>query len=327
MTFTKNKAKTLLIVMMGILMTLAGCTSNSASSSSTGGGDKKDITIGLVTINTEAYFFTESIKGAQQEAKKQGVKLIVDNPNNDPVKQNDDIENLVNQGVDAIIVDSIDVKGVIPAMEKAAKAKIPVVSIDAIVDSKAVSTQVGVDNAQSSVELGNYFNDYVKKNMKDPVRMGVVGALNSFIQVNRQNAFVKTVKKTSGLKVVNIVDGKNVQQTAMNAAQNQMIGHPEMNAAFASGEPALIGLAAAVKSQHKEKKIAVFGWDLSKQAIEGIDQGWVKAVVQQHPEKFGSEGVKAAVKLAKKQSVPKVINAPVTIVTKDNVDQFRNLFK
>ncbi|WP_204988021.1 substrate-binding domain-containing protein [Sporolactobacillus pectinivorans] len=325
MAFIKGKTKALLIVMLGVLMVLAGCSSNSGSTGS--GKNSKKITIGLVTINTEAYFFTESIKGAQKEAKSLGVNLIVDNPNNDPVKQNNDIEDLVNQGVSAIIVDSIDVKGVIPAMEQAAKAKIPVVAIDAIVNSKAVSTQIGVDNAKSSEQLGEYFNNYVTKNMKQPVRMGVVGALNSFIQVNRQNAFLNTVKKTSNLKIVNIVDGKNVQQTAMNAAQNQMIGHPEMNAAFATGEPALIGLAAAVKSQHKENKIAVFGWDLSKQAIDGIDQGWVKAVVQQHPEQFGSEGVSAAVKLAKKQSVPKTINAPVTIVTKSNVDQFRSLFK
>ncbi|GGL56970.1 ABC transporter substrate-binding protein [Sporolactobacillus putidus] len=325
MVFMKSKAKALLLVMLGVLMVLAGCSSNSGSSGS--GSSGKKITIGLVTVNTEAYFFTESIKGAQQEAKSLGVNLIVDNPNNDPVKQSNDIEDLVNQGVNAIIVDSIDVKGVIPAMEKAAKAKIPVISIDAIVNSKAVSTQIGVDNAKSSEQLGEYFNSYVKKNMKEPVRMGVVGALNSFIQVNRQNAFLNTVKKTPGLKIVNIVDGKNVQQTAMNAAQNQMIGHPEMNTAFATGEPALIGLAAAVKSQHIENKIAVFGWDLSKQAIDGIDQGWVKAVVQQHPEQFGSEGVKAAVKLAKKQAVPKTINAPVTIVTKSNVDQFRSLFK
>lgn len=323
MVFIKGKAKALLLVMLGVLMVLAGCSSNSGSS----GSSSKKITVGLVTINTEAYFFTESIKGAQKEAKSLGVNLLVDNPNNDPVKQSNDIENLVNQGVDAIIVDSIDVKGVIPAMEKAAKAKIPVISIDAIVNSKAVSTQIGVDNAKSSEQLGEYFNNYVKKNMKEPVRMGVVGALNSFIQVNRQNAFLNTVKKTPSLKIINIVDGKNVQQTAMNASQNQMIGHPEMNTAFATGEPALIGLAAAVKSQHKENKIAVFGWDLSKQAIDGIDQGWVKAVVQQHPEQFGSEGVKAAVKLAKKQTVPKTINAPVTIVTKSNVDQFRNLFK
>ncbi|MFX3617442.1 MAG: substrate-binding domain-containing protein [Sporolactobacillus sp.] len=320
-----GKMKAVFILMLGALLVLGGCASNGSSSGSS--GTSKKLTIGFVTINQEAYFFTESIRGAQAQAKKMGAKLVVQDPNNDPVKQNNEIEDLVNQKVDAIIVDSIDTKGVVPAMKEAAKAHIPVISIDAIVKSSAVSTQIGVDNAQSSQELGNYVNKYVKANMKKPAKLGVVGALNSFIQVIRQNAFLDTVKKIPKLKVVNIVDGKNVQQTAMTAAENLMTGHSEMNIAFASGEPALIGLASAVKSQHEEKKLTVFGWDLSKQAIEGIDQGWVKAVVQQHPEKFGSEGVKAAVKLAKKQKVAKTINVPVTIVTKDNVNQFKHLFK
>lgn len=320
-----GKMKAVLILVLGVLLVLGGCSSNGSSSASD--GKSKQLTIGFVTINQEAYFFTESIRGAQEQAKKMGAKLVVQNPNNDPVKQNNEIENLVNQKVDAIIVDSIDTKGVIPAMKEAANAHIPVISIDAIVKSDAVSTQIGVDNAESSKELGQYVNKYIKDNMKEPAKLGVVGALNSFIQVMRQNAFLDTVKQTPSLKVVNIVDGKNVQQTAMTSAENLMTGHPEMNVAFASGEPALIGLASAVKSQHEEKKLSVFGWDLSKQAIQGIEEGWVKAVIQQHPEKFGSEGVKAAVKLAKKQKVAKTINAPVTIVTKDNVDQFKHLFK
>lgn len=319
-----KRMKGILVLMLGALLVLGGCANSGSSSSSNA---NKKLTIGFVTINQEAYFFTESIRGAQEQAKKMGAKLVVADPNNDTVKQNNDIENLVNQKVDAIIVDSIDTKGVIPAMKEAAKAHIPVISIDAVVKSSAVSTQIGVDNAVSSQELGNYVNKYVKANMKQPVKMGVVGALNSFIQVIRQNAFLDTVKKTPSLKVVNIVDGKNVQQTAMTAAENLMTGHPEMNVAFATGEPALVGLASAVKSQHKEKKLTVFGWDLSKQAIQGIDEGWVKAVVQQHPEKFGSEGVKAAVQLAQKKKVAKTINVPVTIVTKDNVDQFKHLFK
>ncbi|WP_139691687.1 ABC transporter substrate-binding protein [Sporolactobacillus terrae] len=318
-----GKMKIILVVMLGVLLVLGGCSSNGSSSE----GNNKQLTIGFVTINQEAYFFTESIRGAEEQAKKVGAKLVVQNPNNDPVKQNNQIENLVNQKVDAIIVDSIDTKGVIPAMKQAANAHIPVISIDAIVKSKAVSTQIGVDNAESSKELGEYVNKYIKDTMKEPAKLGVVGALNSFIQVMRQDAFLDTVKQTSGLKVLNVVDGKNVQQTAMTASENLMTGHPEMNIAFASGEPALVGLASAVKSQNKQQKLSVFGWDLSKQAIQGIEEGWVKAVVQQHPEKFGLEGVKAAVKLAKKQKVAKTINAPVTIVTKDNVDQFKHLFK
>jgi ribose transport system substrate-binding protein len=322
MIMMKNKVMAALIVVLGVLLILSGCSSSQGSSGD--GSDKP--TIGLVTINQEAYFFTETVK-AQKAADDLGGELIVNNPNNDAIKQNDAIQNFVNQGVDAIIVNAIDTKGIVPAMEEAARANIPVISVDSVVDSDAVSVQIGVDNAESSKELGDFFNEYAKDNMKEAVKMGVVGALNSTIQVSRQDAFLDTVKQTPDLKVVNIVDGQNVQQKAMSSAENLMIGHPELNALFATGEPALIGLAGAVKSQNKEDSVKIFGWDLSKQVIEGIEEGWVEGVVQQHPDEYGSEAVKAAVKLANKEEVEKNISVPVTIVTKDNVDEFKGLFK
>jgi ribose transport system substrate-binding protein len=331
----KRNWRFLFFIALSILLLLAGCSSSSTTQSSEKGSlagetnskDKGKPTIGMITINQEALFFTEMVKGAQKAAEKAGVKLIVFNPNNDAVKQNNAVEDFINQGVDAVIINAIDTNGIVPAMEKASQAGIPVISVDSIVDSKAVNVQIGVDNRKASQELGVFFNDYAKKNLKGKVKMGVVGALNSTIQVDRQDGFIETVKKTPDLKVVDIVDGQNVQEKALTAAENLLIGNPDLHAVFATGEPAFIGLAAAIKSQQKEKSVKLFGWDLSKQIIEGIDAGWVQGVIQQHPDKYGEESVNSAVKLIHKESVPKDLAVPATIVTKENVDQFRESFK
>ena len=82
----------------------------------------------------------------------------------------------------------------------------------------------------------------------------------------------------------------------------------------------MLGAVSAVTSQGRTGDVKVFGWDLTKQAIEGIDDGWVTAVVQQDPAGEGKAAVEALIKLKKGEKVEPIINIPVTIVTKENVE-------
>lgn len=113
----------------------------------------------------------------------------------------------------------------------------------------------------------------------------------------------------------------------MTAAENLLTSRSDMNIVYATGEPALLGTVAAVKSQNAADRIKVFGWDLTKEAIDGIDEGFVAGVVQQDPKTEGYEAVKEAKALIGGAQAKKNIDVPVTIVTKDNVDPYRATFK
>ena len=84
---------------------------------------------------------------------------------------------------------------------------------------------------------------------------------------------------------------------------------------------------AAVESQGKQDQVKIFGWDLTAQAIAGIDKGYVVAVIQQDPAGMGAEAVKALDTIAGGGTVEKTIPVPVTIVTKENVEPYRAVFK
>ncbi len=288
---------------------------------------KEAPTYAMVQINQQALFFNQMNKGAADEAKKTGAKLVVYNANNNPVSQNDAIENYIQQGVKGIMVDAIDVNGIMPAIAEAAVKNIPVIAIDAVLPAGQQKAQVGVDNIKGGEILGNFFTDYVKKEMGDKAKVGIVGALNSAIQNDRQKGFVNTLQGHSGISVVGVVDGQNIQDNALTAAENLITGTPNMTAIYATGEPALLGAIAAVENQGRQKEIKVFGWDLTAKAISGIDQGYVVAVLQQDPLNMGVEAVKALNKVVAGQAVPKTINVPATVVTKANVDKFRQQFK
>jgi len=305
--------------------TLAAMTLSLLFSSSVWAKDAP--TYAMVQINQQALFFNQMNKGAAEEAKKSGAKLIIFNANDNPVAQNDAIENYIQQGVKGIMVDAIDVNGIMPAIAEAAAKNIPVIAIDAVLPAGQQKAQVGVDNIKGGEILGNYFTDYVKNNMGDKAKVGIVGALNSAIQNDRQKGFENMLKGHGGISVVGVVDGQNIQDNALTAAENLITGNPSMTAIYATGEPALLGAIAAVENQGRQKDIKVFGWDLTSKAISGIDQGYVTAVLQQDPLNMGVEAVKALNKVVAGQAVNKAILVPATVVTKANVDKFRAEFK
>lgn len=284
-------------------------------------------TVALVTINQQALFFNQINDGAKQAADKAGAKLVIFNANNQPAAQNSAIEDYITQKVDGIVLVAIDVNGVKPAITAAKKAGIPVVAIDARIPDGDNAAFIGVDNKGAGEQIGKFFADYVKAKMGGSAKIGVVGALNSFIQNQRLDGFKGAAGAGGSVKFLDTVDGQNIQDVALTAAENLMTANPDMNALYATGEPALIGAISAVSSQKMTDKVKVFGWDLTAQAIKGIDEGWIVAVVQQDPFQEGVAGVDAILKLKAREKVNPSIDIPVTIVTKENVDKFRGLFK
>jgi ribose transport system substrate-binding protein len=284
-------------------------------------------TVALVTINQQALFFNQINDGAKQAADKAGAKLVIFNANNQAAAQNSAIEDYIAQKVDGIVLVAIDVNGVKPAITAAKKAGIPVVAIDARIPNGDNAAFIGVDNKGAGEQIGKYFADYVKNKMGGSAKVGIVGALNSFIQNQRLDGFKSAAQAVPGVKFLDTVDGQNVQDIALTAAENLMTANPDMTALYATGEPALIGAISAVTSQQRTDKVKVFGWDLTAQAIKGIDEGWIVAVVQQDPFQEGVAGVDTILRLKKGEKINPSIDIPVTIVTKENVDKFRSLFK
>ena len=283
-------------------------------------------TYALVTINQQALFFNQINDGAKAATDAKGDKLVIFNANNVPSAQNDAIENYITQKVDGIVLVAIDVNGVKPAITAAKQAGIPVIAVDAQIPDGDNVAFVGVDNTKAGEDIGSFFAGYVKKEMGGKAKVGIVGALNSFIQNQRLDGFKKTAS-IAGVTFADTVDGRNVQDAALTASENLMTANPSMNAIYATGEPALIGAVSAVDTADKKKSVKVFGWDLTAQAIKGIDEGWVTAVVQQDPYTEGKVAIESLAKIKSGGKVDSVIHVPVTIVTKENVDKYRAMFK
>lgn len=306
---------------------LLGAAGLALASSANAAAAAEKPTIALVQINQQALFFTQMNAGAQAAADKAGANLVIFNANNDPAAQNNAIETYIQQKVDGIVVVAIDTNGIMAAVKAADAAGIPVTAVDAILPAGPQKAQVGVDNEGAGKAMGEFFLKSLAADMGGKAKLGIVGALNSTIQNVRQKGFENVAKANAGVTMAGVVDGRNIQDNALAAAENLMTANPDLSAIYATGEPALLGAIAAVESQGKQKQIKVFGWDLTAQAIKAIDAGYLVGVVQQDPAGMGAAAVDALLKVKKGESVPKTIPVPITIVTKTNVEPYRAIFK
>ncbi len=306
--------------------TLLGAAATLSVLSGLGAFSAEAATFALVTINQQALFFNQINDGAKKAADAGGDKLVIFNANNVPSAQNDAVENYITQKVDGIVLVAIDVNGVKPAVTAAKKAGIPVIAVDAQIPDGDNVAFVGVDNTKAGEEIGTFFASFVAKDMAGKAKVGIVGALNSFIQNQRLDGFKKTAS-VAGVTFADTVDGQNVQDVALTASENLMTANPSMTAIYATGEPQLIGAVSAVDTAGKKASVKVFGWDLTAQAVKGIDEGWVAAVVQQDPYTEGKTAIESLETLKKGGKVDPVIHVPVTIVTKANLDPYRAMFK
>jgi ribose transport system substrate-binding protein len=292
----------------------------------TGAAAAKGKTFALIQYNQQVSFFTDITKGAQKAADELGDKVVVFDANNSSSAQDNAFDTYIQQKVDGIIIVAVDPDGIMGSVKAADKAGIPVASVDAALPPGPQKVGITVDNEAAGKELGQFYVDYVKKNLDGKATLGIVGALNSNLQLLRQKGFEEVTKADAGIKQVGVVDGRNIQDQALAAGENLLTGNPSLDTVYATGEPALIGAIAAAASQGRDK-LKIFGWDLSAQAVAAIDAGTVVAVVQQAPDQEGYKAVQALDTLTSGGTVDKAIKVPVEIVTKANVDKYRAAYK
>lgn len=128
-----------------LAVSFAGCGSNdagTASSSAAGVTEvkeseskaKSDIALGISFGQNVHSFFKAMQKGAEDAAKELGVELVVQSADSSVEKQTTQIENLVQSGVKAILLNPYDSAAVAPACQAALDKNIGIFTMDITVD-------------------------------------------------------------------------------------------------------------------------------------------------------------------------------------------------
>lgn len=274
-------------------------------------------------MTLQSDFDQQMYNGVRDAAAQYGVELLINDPHYDASRQTAAMEDFVQRKVDAIILAACDPVGIVPAVKEAVGKGIPVIAIDAHVKSEALEAFIGTANYEAGLEIGEWTADHIVENMNGKANIGVVSAFNSVVQLDRQKGFLDRVTQIPGVKVLSIVDGKNVHEEALAAAETLLTANPGLDLVYATGEPAVLGTLAAVKSQGAAHRVKIVGWDMTPETAAAIVDGIILAMIQQNPYREGFLAVELMLQVLREgKELESTIAVPVTIYTEENVHEF-----
>ncbi|MER6009527.1 multiple monosaccharide ABC transporter substrate-binding protein [Streptomyces bluensis] len=154
-----------------LALTLSACGQNSEGGSEEKSGSTKGATIGISmpTKSSERWIADGNNVVKDLEAKGYKTKLVYGE--DDPDQQVSQIENMITQGVKALIIAAIDNKSMNNVLQQAKDADIPVISYDRLIlGTKDVDYYASFDNERVGELQGNYIVE--KLGLKDGSEKG-----------------------------------------------------------------------------------------------------------------------------------------------------------
>ncbi|MCQ4088304.1 ribose ABC transporter substrate-binding protein RbsB [Saccharibacillus sp. JS10] len=306
-----KKLMTLGAALLVVLM-IAGCSMqppgwarpNNASESG-----KIKIGLSISTLNNP--FFVSLKDGVVKEAQKQGIEVIVVDAQNDSAKQSNDVDDLLQQGVNALLVNPTDSAAISSAVQAANGLDIPVIALDRSADQGDVKALVASDNAKGGEMAAEYLVKQLGEGAKVIELQGVPGASATR---ERGKGFHEIADKQLDVIASQAADFDRTK--GLTVMENLLQGNPDVQAVFAHNDEMALGAIEAIESSGKD--IPVVGFDGNDDALTSIKNGKMNATVAQQPELIGQLAVNAARDVLQGKAVEASIPAPLKLVTKDD---------
>ena len=278
---------------------------------------KTHLVFGATYMTMNNPFYEVINNELKKEIEKKGDELIVRNPELDIDKQNELIEEFVAKKVDGIFVNPID-SSKLTSLQSAREAGIPIIAIDASVDN--------TDLIDCLIESDNYNAGVLcAQNMMQRMQSANIVLLkHSTVEsaLSRIQGFVNTIKDYPQYKIIDSAECEGQLERSMPAMQAILKEHSNINVVMALNDPAALGALAAIESLNRTN-ILVYGVDGTPDLKSLIKQSpLIAGTAAQSPIKFGILAAKNMYKILERKDVPKTIEVPVTLITKDNIDSY-----
>lgn len=275
-------------------------------------GAEKKLVVGLAVSTLNNPFFVDLKDGALEAAKKLGIELVVTDAQNDPNKQLAGIEDLIQRGVDVILVNPTDSAAVVPAIKAANKARIPVITVDRSAAQGDVETHIASDNVAGGRMAGEYIAKLLGGKGKVVELEGIPGTSAAR---DRGKGFNEVIGKNSGIKVVARQEAGFDRAKGLTVMENILQAQPEIDAVFAHNDEMALGALKAVSASGR-KGILVVGFDATDDAVAAVKEGRLAATVAQQPREMGRLAVESARKLLSGGKLDKFIPVALNLVIK-----------
>jgi len=334
------RSRLLALGLLALSLVLAACGETSAgggeNADAGGGGDSKrvaanEVTIGYAGPTLNNAFFVGLSEGVKRGAEAKGFKVRETNANGDAATQFNDAQNLINQGVTALILTPIDQNGIAPAVQAANERGIPVFTLDRGAKGGKVTSFVETDNVKAGRDAAQYIAKRLEERYGEP-RGNVVdlqGLVGTSAAADREQGFQEGIKRYPDIKVVANQEASFDQEKALNVTSNILEANPRIDAIFGANDDNTIGAIRAIKGANRDappssdRHIIVVGIDGTAQALDAIRAGDQAATISQNPVKMAAKAIdfiETAVVEGKTGTIEQRFFYPTILIERDNID-------
>ena len=304
---------------------------------------------------------TEFFEKAAADAKKHGidVKIVTQSPAShtdfgDQVKV---LEDFIARKVSCIVVSPTEVEVVIPALQAANRAGIPVIVVNLLEPIKdvKVTSYIGFDNAQageisgyalldwlggpgvlgkgkavanppSSLDLAFWrglYKDVKPDSLKLTASVAILeGIAGGFYSSERLKGFHKAIDPFTGIKVVQTLPADWNRQKAVKATEDILQANKKLDAIWAASNEMGMGAMSAVEAAGRQKDIAIITNDGTPESVGLIKEGRMVAETWHGFPEWGWYGTRFAVEAALGLPVPPTFDIRPRIEFQKNADDF-----
>jgi ribose transport system substrate-binding protein len=288
-----------------------------------GGGTAKSVRVSFVTNNVSD-FWKIAHAGVRKAEKEFGVACDFRMPHDGtPAEQQRIVEDLIASGVDGLAISPNDAENQTDLLNRAADAT-KLICHDSDAPKSRRLAYVGTNNYNAGRAAGRLIKEVLPNGGKIMLFVGRMDAQNA---IDRSRGIKDELAGSSPpIQILDIRTDLTDRARAKGNVEDTLAQHPDIGCLvglWSYNGPAIL---EAVKDAGKAGKTPIVCFDEEDATLQGVKDGHIHATVVQQPFEFGYHSVRILAALARGDSavIPetKLVEIPVQVVRRDNVDEF-----
>ncbi|MEI4232936.1 sugar ABC transporter substrate-binding protein [Roseovarius sp. D22-M7] len=309
------------------LRTVLAATAASAAMVSAAQADGYRIGITQNNVGVDSYQTTYEQAFIAAAKEDDGIEAVVLDAGGDVARQIAQIEDLIQQGVDAIIIWPTNGEAVIPAVRKAKKAGIPVIVTNSNIDEQGfdfISSFSGPDNIQQGASAAEIMCDKFKDlGIADEARVAhITGQPGYTTAIERAKGFEDRLPEICpDVSVIDTQPGDWNREKARQVMEAFLTKYDDIDGVYAGDDNMGVGALNAAKAAGRDGIVFVGATNFAV-GYEAMERGEYWGSIYQSPVDDAEAALQTAIDVLDGEDGPFLNYFDTPKITQDNMDEF-----
>lgn len=283
--------------------------------------EKDTYVFGFTGIDMENPYFITLESAVRERVENEGYTMITKDPASDPELQMTQIQELIDEGIDAIFLCPVDWEAITESLEALKEADVKIINVDTQVkEMDYVDAYIGSDNHEAGYICGE---DLIMK-CPDGGKIAILECPTQNSINERITGFEEAIARAEkGFEVVARSDTNGEFEKALEAAETIVKEHSDVVAIMCGNDQLAVAAKTAVNLAEL-KQVIIYGVDGSpdiKKELKKAD-GQIAGTAAQSPISLGKTAAKVAMDMLNEKEFERETYEEVFMINKDNVDMY-----